>query len=87
LWDRLHALFRSFDGAHKMERHRGPLSRPVTSPYLFSGLLKCGEIRLPVAIGIARDRDLGCFTALLRYKSSWLAAGLTSGIWLGAPSA
>jgi site-specific DNA recombinase len=43
LWDFVQARFRSFDGAHKTGRSRGLLSRAVTSPYLFSGLLKCGK--------------------------------------------
>ena len=45
LWNRVQARFRCFDGTHTGARTRGLLSRAITSPYLFSGLLKCGECR------------------------------------------
>ena len=41
LWEQVQHRFRSFDGLHTQKR--GLLPRSVTSPYLFSGLLKCGE--------------------------------------------
>jgi site-specific DNA recombinase len=41
LWDQVQQRFQSFDGLHTQKR--GLLPRSVTSPYLFSGLLKCGE--------------------------------------------
>jgi site-specific DNA recombinase len=41
IWEQVQHRFRSFDGIHTQKR--GLLPRSVTSPYLFSGLLKCGE--------------------------------------------
>jgi len=41
LWEQVQHRFRSFDGLHTQKR--GLLPRSVTSPFLFSGLLKCGE--------------------------------------------
>lgn len=43
LWDRVQARFRNFDGQHNHDKRRGLLSRAATSPYLLSGLLKCGQ--------------------------------------------
>jgi site-specific DNA recombinase len=42
LWDRVQRRLHSFDGLHQAQRHPGLLPRSLTSPYLFSGLLKCG---------------------------------------------
>jgi site-specific DNA recombinase len=41
LWEQVQQRFGSFDGLHTQKR--GLLPRFLTSPYLFSGLLKCGR--------------------------------------------
>ncbi len=41
LWEQVQRRLRSFDGLHT--KKRGLLPRSVTSPYLFSGLLKCAD--------------------------------------------
>jgi len=51
LWDRVQACFDHFGRKPSEGRHRGLLSRALTSPYLFSGLLKCGECGGNIVIG------------------------------------
>jgi site-specific DNA recombinase len=41
LWEQVQNRFSSFDGLHGQKR--GLLPRSLTSPFLFSGLLKCGD--------------------------------------------
>jgi site-specific DNA recombinase len=48
LWQRVQQRLTSFGGEHKF---RGLVSRSQTSPYLFSGLLKCGECGGNLIIG------------------------------------
>jgi site-specific DNA recombinase len=43
LWDRVQARLNFFGAKPSQGRRRGLLARSLTSPYLFSGLLKCGE--------------------------------------------
>jgi hypothetical protein len=42
LWNRVQSRFKSVGGASKEQGRSGLLPRSLTSPYLFSGLLKCG---------------------------------------------
>jgi DNA invertase Pin-like site-specific DNA recombinase len=42
LWNRAQSRFKSVGGAHKGQGKSGLLPRSLTSPYFFSGLLKCG---------------------------------------------
>ncbi|MGA9977865.1 MAG: zinc ribbon domain-containing protein [Candidatus Sulfotelmatobacter sp.] len=42
LWNEVQNRFRVVDGAHQITSGKGLLSRALTSPYLFSNLLKCG---------------------------------------------
>ena len=42
LWDKVQSRFRVVGGAHQITGRKGLLSRALTSPYLFSNLLKCG---------------------------------------------
>ena len=42
LWNRAQSRFKSLGDAHTGQDRRGLLHRSLTSPYLFSGLLKCG---------------------------------------------
>ena len=42
LWNRVQSRFKSLGDAHTGQDRRGLLHRSLTSPYLFSGLLKCG---------------------------------------------
>jgi len=43
LWDRVQARLNFFGAKPSQGRRRGLLARSLTSPYLFSGLLKCSE--------------------------------------------
>jgi site-specific DNA recombinase len=43
LWDRVQARLNFFGAKPSQGRRRGLLARSLTSPYLFSGLLKCGD--------------------------------------------
>jgi site-specific DNA recombinase len=43
LWDRVQARLNFFGAKPSQGMRRGLLARSLTSPYLFSGLLKCGE--------------------------------------------
>ena len=43
LWRRVQDRLNSFGSKSSEGRHRGLFSRAITSPYLFSGLLKCGD--------------------------------------------
>lgn len=43
LWDRVQQRLNFFGRKPSEGRRRGLLSRAITSPYLFSGLLKCGD--------------------------------------------
>jgi hypothetical protein len=45
LWNEVRRRLQSFDGLHKAQRHPGLLPRSVTSPYLFSGILRCDQCR------------------------------------------
>jgi site-specific DNA recombinase len=52
LWARVKGRLDHFGrGPSEGQRRRGLLSRAVTSPYLFSGLLKCGECGANLIIG------------------------------------
>lgn len=51
LWDRVQARLDLFGRKPAEGRRRGLLSRALTSPYLFSGLLKCGECGANLIIG------------------------------------
>ena len=51
LWDRVQARLDYFGRKPSEGRRRGLLSRALTSPYLFSGLLKCGECGGNIVIG------------------------------------
>ena len=51
LWARVQARLDYFGRKPSEGRRRGLLSRAVTSPYLFSGLLKCGECGANLIIG------------------------------------
>jgi len=51
LWERVHARLEFFGRKPSEGRRRGLFSRAVTSPYLFSGLLKCGECGTNLIIG------------------------------------
>jgi signal transduction histidine kinase len=51
LWDRVQARLDYFGRKPSEGRRRGLLSRASTSPYLFSGLLKCGEWGANLVIG------------------------------------
>ena len=42
LWNNVQSRFKSLGDAHTGQDRRGLLHRSLTSPYLFSGLLKCG---------------------------------------------
>jgi site-specific DNA recombinase len=42
LWNKVQNRFKSVDGARRSQGKLGLLPRSLTSPYLFSGLLKCG---------------------------------------------
>jgi DNA invertase Pin-like site-specific DNA recombinase len=42
LWNSVQSRFKSLGDAHTGQDRRGLLHRSLTSPYLFSGLLKCG---------------------------------------------
>ena len=42
LWNKVQGRFKRLGDAHKGQTNRGLLPRSLTSPYLFSGLLKCG---------------------------------------------
>jgi site-specific DNA recombinase len=43
LWDKVQLRFQSFDGKPSGGKTTGLFPRSLTSPYLFSGLLKCGH--------------------------------------------
>ena len=43
LWRRVQDRLNSFGSKSSEGRHRGLFSRAITSTYLFSGLLKCGD--------------------------------------------
>jgi site-specific DNA recombinase len=43
LWERVQTRLSGFSGMHRASTRPGLLPRSLTSPYLFSGLLKCGE--------------------------------------------
>ena len=43
LWDKVQRRLQSFDGLHREQSRPGLLPRPATSPYLFSGILRCGQ--------------------------------------------
>jgi site-specific DNA recombinase len=43
LWERVQRRLKTFSGTHRGGSQRGLLPRSLTSPYLFSGILKCGE--------------------------------------------
>jgi site-specific DNA recombinase len=51
LWDRVQARLNFFGQKPSEGRRRGLFSRALTSPYLFSGLLKCGECAANLIIG------------------------------------
>jgi site-specific DNA recombinase len=51
LWDRVQARFDYFGRKPSEGRRRGLFSRALTSSYLFSGLLKCGECGGNLVIG------------------------------------
>jgi site-specific DNA recombinase len=51
LWARVQVRLDYFGRGPSEGRRRGLLSRAVTSPYLFSGLLKCGECGANLIIG------------------------------------
>ena len=51
LWDRVQARLDFFGQKPAEGRRRGLFSRALTSPYLFSGLLKCGECGANLVIG------------------------------------
>jgi hypothetical protein len=51
LWNRVHARLEFFGRKPSEGRRRGLFSRALTSPYLFSGLLKCGECGANLIIG------------------------------------
>jgi site-specific DNA recombinase len=51
LWDRVQDRLNFFGQKPSEGRRRGLLSRAVTSPYLFSGLLKCDECGANLIIG------------------------------------
>jgi site-specific DNA recombinase len=51
LWDRVQARLDYFGRKPSEGRRRGLFSRALTSPYLFSGLLKCGECGGNLVIG------------------------------------
>src|SRR5260370_6264130 len=51
LWDRVQARLNFFGQKPSEGRRRGLFKRALTSPYLFSGLLKCGECGANLIIG------------------------------------
>jgi site-specific DNA recombinase len=51
LWNRVQARLDYFGRKSSEGRRRGLFSRALTSPYLFSGLLKCGECGANLVIG------------------------------------
>jgi site-specific DNA recombinase len=51
LWDRVQARLDHFGRKPSEGRRRGLFARALTSPYLFSGLLKCGECGGNLVIG------------------------------------
>lgn len=51
LWRRVQDRLNSFGRKQAEGRQRGLLSRAITSPYLFSGLLKCGDCGANLIVG------------------------------------
>ncbi len=51
LWDRVQARLNFFGQKPSEGRRRGLFARALTSPYLFSGMLKCGECGANLIIG------------------------------------
>jgi site-specific DNA recombinase len=51
LWDSMQARLNFFGQKPSEGRRRGLFKRALTSPYLFSGMLKCGECRANLIIG------------------------------------
>jgi DNA invertase Pin-like site-specific DNA recombinase len=62
LWNSAQSRFKSLGDAHTGQDRRGLLHRSLTSPYLFSGLLKCGVcgINLIIASGGGKKPKYVC---------------------------